>query len=339
MTRPVDLQYDDILDDIQRVTASINAEATAGSRAEQRDMHHEIIEIRRAVELSSKTKDVQLGLKDILEKIAELKIDVKSGQVTAQSERAQISRSISTIQSTQALHIISLQGSIDHRSSLEASKNQRERRRSKILSPFWKSTDLERWNKSMASSIFILNVRLSERRSVQDFSTSVVQQLVQSQIAILWVLQTGDARYSLITTLRSLVSQAVVYIKSQNDEDLNRYAERLLHAQLEEHFVELLANILSSMKVVYLVIHMDAIGPTYASQLMHCLQQLLKNLLDLAASTIVRVLVVNWNPQINFGKPDSFDQSKSTVTRPSRGKKAQRHTRSRPARLRLGLST
>lgn len=52
MTKPGGLHDDDILEDMSRVTSNIMAEATAGSQAEQRDMHHELIAIQNTVEVA-----------------------------------------------------------------------------------------------------------------------------------------------------------------------------------------------------------------------------------------------------------------------------------------------
>ena len=54
MTKPGGLHDDDILEDMSRVTSNIMAEATAGSQAEQRDMHHELIAIQNTVEVASR---------------------------------------------------------------------------------------------------------------------------------------------------------------------------------------------------------------------------------------------------------------------------------------------
>ena len=87
LTKPGGLQYYDILEDMPRITINIMAEATAGSQAEQRDMHHELIAIRNTVETGStqtgRSREDQLRmLLDLLDLVRGLTIDVHSGHVT-----------------------------------------------------------------------------------------------------------------------------------------------------------------------------------------------------------------------------------------------------------------
>ncbi|GLI76531.1 hypothetical protein PoHVEF18_004804 [Penicillium ochrochloron] len=99
VTKPVGLHYDDILEEMSRITGNIMAEATVGSQAEQRDMHNDLIAIRNTVEVASTSnlaehENQQKMLQDLLDLVKGLKIDVHSGQVVAQTERAQIYRTI-----------------------------------------------------------------------------------------------------------------------------------------------------------------------------------------------------------------------------------------------------
>lgn len=180
----------DILEEISRITSNIMAEATAGNQAEQRDMHTEITAIRNTVEVASSTnlaehKDQRKMLQDLLDLVWGLKIDVHSGQIVAQTERAQIYRSICDVKSTQILRVLASQCLIDYEASLQTSKTHRDRRRSLKSTPFWKSRDLQAWNKSPISSLFLLKVRIADRQSAQDFCTNAIQQLLQARITSL----------------------------------------------------------------------------------------------------------------------------------------------------------
>lgn len=46
LARPVELHYNDLIEEIERCTMEINELAAAGSRAEQRDMHLELLQLR-----------------------------------------------------------------------------------------------------------------------------------------------------------------------------------------------------------------------------------------------------------------------------------------------------
>jgi hypothetical protein len=317
VTKPVGLHYDDIIEEMSRITGNIMAEATVGSQAEQRDMHNELIAIRNTVEVASTSnltehEDQQKMLQDLLDLVKGLKIDVHSGQVVAQTERAQIYRTICDVKSTQVLHVLSSQCIIDYEASLQTSKSQRDRRRFLKSTPFWKSRDLQAWNESPISSLFLLKVRFADRQSAQDFCTNAIQQLLQAEIASLWILRPQNETHSYIDALKSLIHQATLstnHLNGENDPGLD--INRFLHANAEEHYCKILAEILCSLKVVYFIIQLSAIDSNGIPQLLSCLRQVIQRVSDRGARTVVRILVVNWSPGCNLGDPESSHQSRS----------------------------
>lgn len=336
VTKPIGLQYDDILEEISRATRNIMAEATAGSQAEQRDMHNELTAIRNAVEVTSgvssaEQRDQRQMLKELLDLVSGLKTDIHSGHVVAQTERSQIYQSVCDIKSTQALHVLSSQCLIDYEASLQASKSQRDRRRALKSTPFWKSRDLQDWNQSPTSSFFILRVRIADRQSVQDFSTNVIQQLLQAGLASLWILRPRDETHSSIDALKSLIYQAAISVSKltrENDQTLD--INRFLHAHSEKEHVELLADVLCSLKVVYFIIQSSAIESDYIPQFVSCLRKVIQRVAEQGAATILRVLVINWSPGCNFGETESLDDRRSRL-QPLRVPKSKKtRTPSRP---------
>ncbi|KAJ5806407.1 uncharacterized protein N7503_004009 [Penicillium pulvis] len=331
VTKPIGLQYDDILEEISHATSNIMAEATAGSQAEQRDMHNELIAIRNAVEVTSgvssaEQRDQRQMLKELLGLISGLKIDINTGHVVAQTERSQIYRSVCDIKSTQALHVLSSQCLIDYEASLQASKSQRDRRRAFKSTPFWKSRDLQDWNQSPTSSFFILRVRIADRQSVQDFSTNVIQQLLQAGLASLWILKPRDETHSSIDALKSLIYQAAISVnklRRENDQPLD--VNRFLHAHSEKEHVQLLADVLCSLKVVYFIIQSSAIESDYIPHFVSCLRKVIQRVAEQGAATILRVLVIHWSPGRNFGETESLDDHRSRLQplRVPKGKKAR----------------
>jgi hypothetical protein len=305
ITKPAPLQYNDILDDIHRVSDHISAHAMAGSQAEQRDMHKELVAIRQVVELGNEAnttehKDLQRKLQILVNLVGELKIDIRSDQVIAQSERAQIYQSVSSIQITQALHVMSTQCVIDHQANFEVARHLRARRRSTSrvkLVPFWKSRDMQAWNQSSKSSLFTLRVPLASRQPVQDFCTNVIEQLLHARVANLWVLKVQDTSHPVIATLKSLIHQAATFIDQlYRKKDFAVELDRFLHARLEEHYLEVLADLLSSLGVVYIIVQLEAIETPYMSQFILCLQQLIEQLSNRGAHTVVRIIVISWSP-------------------------------------------
>ncbi|KAJ6037116.1 hypothetical protein N7540_001395 [Penicillium herquei] len=317
VTKPASLQYDNIVDEMSRVTNSLMAEATAGSQAEQRDMHSELIAIRNTVEVSSsisrdEQKHQRQVLQDLLDLVSELKIDIHCGQVVAQTERSRIYRSICAVKSTQALQVLSSQCPIDYEASLLTSKCQRDRRRTTKSTPFWTSRDLQDWNRSSKSSLFLLKVRIADRQSAQDFCTNAIQQLSHAGIASLWILRPCDDTHSSLDALKSLIYQAAISVnklKGENDQTLD--VNRFFHAHSEEEYVEILAELLCSLKVIYFIIQLNAIDPDFIPQFVCCLRKVTRRVSERGASTIIRILVINWSPGQNFGEMDSSNQQRS----------------------------
>lgn len=265
-------------------------------------------------------------LLDLLDLVRGLNIDVHSGHIVAQTERAQIYRSVCDVKSTQVLHVLSSQCTIDYEASLQTSKSQRDRRRSLKAKPFWKSRDLQAWNKSPISSLFLLNVRIADRQSAQDFCTNAIQQLLQAGIASLWILRPRDESHSLTDALKSLFHQATLSCNRLNRDDRPRLdINRFLHANSEEHYCEILAEVLCSLKVVYFIIQLSAIDSDYTPQFLSCLRKVIQRVCDRGARTVVRILVINWSPRCNLGETESGQErrSRAQLLRVPKRKKAR----------------
>jgi hypothetical protein len=115
VTKPAALRYNGIIKDIHRTTDAIAAHATAGSQAEQRDIHEQFLAAHQMIE--GKASSNTAGQAKIPQKLQQL-----HDLITAtRAEHAEISRSVFSIQSTQALHVIYSQYSIDHQSCLQMS--------------------------------------------------------------------------------------------------------------------------------------------------------------------------------------------------------------------------
>ena len=79
------------------------------------------------------------------------------------SPRLSERRSICDVKSTQVLHALSSQCSIDYEVSLQTSKSQRDRRRSLKATPFWKSRDLQASNLEV-TDFFLVPAKCPNRR-------------------------------------------------------------------------------------------------------------------------------------------------------------------------------
>ncbi|CAI7619089.1 unnamed protein product [Penicillium pancosmium] len=329
--KPAPLRYNDILDDIHRMNTQIAAHATAGSQAEQRDMYQELVAMKGIVKSGNEAntreqKALQQKLQVVANLVSKLKIDIHSDQALAKFERGQIHKTLTSVHSTQLLQVISNQCIIDHKASLEMARNLRNRRRfSKVkLSPFWNSTTMGNWNRSPSSLLIIVKVPFSDRKSAQDFCTNSIEQLLDSKIASFWVLKTQDDSHPIIPTLKSLINQAATFIsQTPVGSDLAQGLDGFHHAQLEEHYIHLLADILNRLKIVYIIVQLEAIEAIYSSQFTLCLQQLIDRLASLGAPTVVRILVLSWKPGLDSEARNAIPHSQLRARKSSRRKAAR----------------
>jgi hypothetical protein len=258
--------------------------------------------------------------------ISELKIDIHSDQALGKSERGRLQKTLTSVHSTQALQVISNQCIIDYKASLEMARNLRNRRRfSKVkLSPFWNSTTMGNWNRSPTSLLITVKVPFFDRQSAQDFCTNAIEQLLYSKTANFWVLKTHNHSHPIIATLKSLINQAATFLnQTPVGSDLAQGLDRFIHAQLEEHYIHLLADILSRLKVVYIIVQLEAIEAIDSSQFTLCLQELIDRLSSLGSSTVVRILILSWKPGLNSEAKNPIPHSQLR-TRKSCRRKATR---------------
>jgi hypothetical protein len=329
--KPAPLRYNDILDDIHRITTQISAHTAAGSQAEQRDMHQDLVAVKEIVKSANEAnikeqQELQRKLQIVVNLVKELKIDIRSDQALAKVERSQIQKTLTSVHSTQALQVVSNQCIIDHKASLEIARNLRNRRRlSKVkLAPFWKSTTMGNWNRSPTSLLISVKVPISDRQSAQDFCANAIEQLLHSQIANFWVLKSQDDSHPTIATLKSLINQAAIFINQTPIVfELAQNLDRFLHAQVEKHYIHLLADILSRLKIVYIIVQLEAIEAIYSSQFILCLQQLIDRLSSLGSTTVVRILTISWKPGPNLEAGNPVPHSQLRARKSSRRKAAR----------------
>jgi hypothetical protein len=299
VTRPVPLRYSDIINDINRTAASIAAHATTSSQAEQRDIHHEVFATRKLIEAnqtSSSTDEAKVlpKLQDLYDLVAIM-----------HAEQHEISRSVFRIQSTQALQVISAQCLIDHQADLQMSIHLRNSRRftqRKTVS-FWKSPWLHSWNQSSSSALLPLKVPCTDRQVAQDFCINIIEQLLGAKIANIWVLTPRQDPNPVIATLKSLIYQAATFIDENGAKnDILNLLDQFNHARLESHYLDVLAGLLRSFKVVYLIVQLEAIDPQYADQFFYCLEGLIDRIPDCGTETVIRILILSWSPRSALNK-------------------------------------
>ena len=316
ITRPASLRYEDLIKDIQRDTQSITSHTIASSQAEQRDMHREIRAIQKLADHTAarnvdEHQDVQNRLSVLTSLVVQLQESIAFDQSVNASARVEIRNTLTEIQLTQALAIVSLHCSIDHKSNLHASMVLRDRHRFLSRSKrayFGPSPKLRDWNLSPASSTFMLKSTFRERLEVRDFCTNVIEQLVNARIATLWILRDRGQAYSLVEVLRSLILQALsLDYSSHSDVAFSFQLRKFLDAHVDEDYLNLLGDILQHFKLVHIVTDAGAMYPDAAALCRVHLERLIQRLSERGARTVAKVIVSSYGPAQNLAQQSAKD--------------------------------
>lgn len=305
ITRPASLRYDDLIKEIQRDTQSITSHAVASSQVEQRDMHNEIRAIRNLADVAvvrnqNEQQDLRNKLCALTAMVVQLRESIAFDQSVNASARIEFRNTLTEIQLTQALAIISSHCNIDHKSNLRASIFLRDRHRFTFRSKnacFWTSPKLRDWNSSSVSSTILLKATFRERLEVRDFCTNVIEQLFDSRVATLWILRDRVQDYSLIEVLKSLILQALsLDYSSHTDVAFSFQLRKFLDARSDMDFLNLLGDILQHFKLVHIIADAEAMSPDAGAQCRVYLHRLSQRLSERGAQTVVKIIVSSCGP-------------------------------------------
>ncbi|KAL5392124.1 hypothetical protein DPSP01_000645 [Paraphaeosphaeria sporulosa] len=300
ITKPAALRYDDIIMEIDKTLAQVHVLSVTGSQAEQRDMHEEMREDRddrrdfrsviqsrldemqhqlnalvRQKYYEGDLKAVHTELRDLTDLIHAISMAQTSSEKTLlqellvmkqhiQATQASISHQLSDVQLNQTLSVISSNCKIDHKAAYENSFLLRRVRStsSSKCAPFWNSPQLQLWDQSLSHSSILLFSTFRDRLNVRDFYIGVIEQLLQSQVPVLWIIEQKDQKYNIFDVLKSLLAQALARVTSLNTDVLLSSRLRALHsAHSVEDYTLLLAESLAQFDLVYIIADANAVSP------------------------------------------------------------------------------
>jgi hypothetical protein len=311
ITKPAALRYDDLIEDVRRAARSIADLALMSSQAEQRDMHD--------------------TLRALTSMIKQLKEEMVLNQSINSSALFECRNALSEIQLTQGLAVISSQCSIDYKSSLQTSLLIRDRHRlvsyRSRCTPFWTSPELHAWNTSQRSTLITIQANFKTRFYIRDFCSSVIEQLLNARLAVLWVLKASqDRHHSVSEILKSLLHQALSldYV-SHTDSAFSFQLRKFLDAHFENDYVDLLGSVLQHFKLVYIIVEAGAMEPAAASQCQNYLRELSHRLSERGAATVVKCLTLSYGPTSQIPQPKDSIVLKVGKTSRRKGKKLPSH--------------
>jgi hypothetical protein len=300
IARPAALRYDDLIKEINKTLAQVTGLSVAGSQAEQRDMHKEMLveqdsqrkfrsvmqnrldemqhQLNALVRQRSSDGDLKAVHLDLRELTALVHQISKAQTLTErtllqellvmkqdiQTTQADISHQLSDVQMNQVLSIICSNSRIDHKLAYENSFLLRKVRRasSNRCAPFWNSPQLQFWDRSPSHSSIVLSSTFRDRLNVRDFYIGAIEQLLQSQVPVLWIIEQKDQKYNIFDVLKSLIAQALGRTASLNTDVLLAPRLRAFHAAHSvEDYTLLLVETLAQFESIYIFADAKALCP------------------------------------------------------------------------------
>lgn len=334
---PVALQYDDIINGIRQSCQLMSSRASANSLAEQRDMHEKLRELQNstAVALSAiqaQQQETQLtvsAFRDIVtsalsnvekrqdqasEDLAFLTLliqqlcgNVISAQAVNADTRIHLRNQMSEIQLTQALGIVSSSLRLDHIAILQQSIQLRDRRRVKwdqYAMVLQRAASFEKWNTMADSGSITLKSTFKDRNLLSGSLTLVIESLRRPRVPVLWALKCRTQAYDATEILKSMIHQALrLDFVSHTDARFSFELRRHLDAGSNEDYVNLLGELLSHFKLVYIIFQVEAMVPDAASRFRQYLDKLLDGFETRAPGNTLKILVASSGPSASPQQP------------------------------------
>ncbi|KAF2451986.1 hypothetical protein P171DRAFT_401874 [Karstenula rhodostoma CBS 690.94] len=330
IARPAALRYDDLIKEINKTLAQVTGLSVAGSQAEQRDMHEEmrieqesqrkfrslmqnrLDEMQHQLNALVRQKSSEGDLKAVHSELRDLAtlIHAISGAQTSsertilqelvvmkqdiQATQADISHQISDVQLNQALSIISSNCRIDHKVTYENSFLLRRVRlaSSNKCAPFWNAPQLQLWDRSLSHSSIVLSSTFRDRLNVRDFYIGVIEQLLQSQVPVLWIIEQKNIKYTIFDVLKSLIAQALAKAASLNTDVLLSPRLRAFHsAHSVEDYTLLLVETLSQFDLIYIVADANAVSAETIEEYREVLWKVPRMLRERKQDTKVKIML------------------------------------------------
>jgi hypothetical protein len=343
LTRPHELHYDEILAKISSQSLVVKDLAVIGSQVEQRDMHVE----QKAH--SIKQQEMDRKLDELTTLVTQLKDVVITSQRVNVDAHIQVQQSLSDIQLSHVISIITTSVLIDQHETLRFSllmRNTRySRRRSKYRHAFWNDDRIQYWTTSRQSSLIVIKGTRRSRFSIQDFCTNVIEFLHERSVPTLWILRSAiqdedcaPHQPSPTEIIKSLISQALRINCGLNaDYKMSSRLQMYLNASTEAQWFALLAAALEGLSMVYIVIDMEALGPAFAIgpsgfSWITAFQELFQGLAAKEIKAIVKVLLVNYGSPLSI-QATSDPKNRELIVQVQESKKGAfatgRHQRSK----------
>ncbi|KAK4159056.1 hypothetical protein QBC43DRAFT_327957 [Cladorrhinum sp. PSN259] len=250
VTRPPELRYRDLLEQIAESSRFVDRLAVAGQQAEIRDMNGKLTAIT-----------VQLQ-------------KIQDSQFLHSSALVDTNRKLSDIQFSQIMKFVSEGELGDPLLAYRFNKSLQTRlsplNANQLVNQFWKSPKLHEWDTGIGSNVAVIKGNLNARFAIKRFTVDIIAQLQTKEIPVLWALPWPDSgaggtrRASSIDLFKHLVLQALRLTGGTATEgSMSLDCARFQRAKTELEWTQILGSALSrtTPSQIYLVIDLSILDP------------------------------------------------------------------------------
>lgn len=351
ITRPVELRFDDLIEEIRLLSSTMTDLALASGHAEQRDMHTE------QKQAFNEQRGLQTKVDRLTKLVEQLRETIVTDQAINASARIELRQDLSEIQLGQLLGLISTSTLLDPIKSLQTAMFMRNRRskRDKMKKPsFLKNRRLNDWNTTRRSDLAILQGTRRLRFEIKDFCSSSISQLQQKKTPVIWALKAIESAETLgnmtstIDLLKYLISQALYINKAiHTDAAVTPRLKAYWGAQTESDWFNLLASVLQGIPLLYIVVDIELLNTslpdiTDGFSWAGSFRSLFAEFLERNITTILKVVLVSYGtPIVNYPTDLQLRDSMIPLSSSNRSRKGPEKTggrgSARGGRTRLSL--
>ncbi|KAI3331598.1 hypothetical protein HD806DRAFT_477859 [Xylariaceae sp. AK1471] len=305
ITKPVELQYADLLGDISRCSRQIKDLSFLGQQAETRDMHDK---------MEKKLGQISASLDEKLDQM-NAKVERISTTIALQSTALINTNDVLTdMQFSQIMASITELPIWDPAKSFQYHQSLRFRRSHNSLRPlsnrFWQSPRLRKWFMSQESHICIIIGNFQSRFSLRNFCVDVINQINSSQVPVLLALrvthENSFTQMSSVDLLKYLVRQALhVSQDIQTEKSMSLSCARFYSARSERQWFQNLKAVISAMgRPIYLVIDLEMLDrdppPFDDFSWLSSFLEFISELNERCAVTRIKVLLFAYGAELPF---------------------------------------
>ncbi|CAN9147071.1 unnamed protein product [Alternaria alternata] len=253
LSRPTELYYSDLVQDVSECTKAIEVLANTGAQAEQRDMHLEIQQLGKQVQ-----------------EMRGLLISYQSIQTSANLDTNQ---RLTDLQLNQIMDFLSGANALDPLKALQyrafmSARTRRRQTRADAGAQFWSYPKFAAWESASSPTTIMVKGEYTTRLQVQSFAVDVINNLRNRTVPTLWALKSvpthGAAAASAIDIIKGLICQALQLNFSQHTErSLALSCAQFRAADSIEQWFDLLARTIASFSQLYIIVDLEAVGGSY----------------------------------------------------------------------------